>query len=208
MPLVLSPATAAALDEAVAILRSDRVVAFPTDTLYALAAAADSDVAVRRVFALKGRDPDKPLPLLVDSLAMAERVAIVDDQSRRLIEAFWPGALTLVLPVRAGFRSLALAGGDTVALRAPDLPLALRLIGALGQPVTGTSANRSGGSDPDSAEAVISQLGDDVDLVLDGGRCPGGVASTIIELVGGELRIVRAGGLAEDRVRAALAATS
>jgi L-threonylcarbamoyladenylate synthase len=107
-----------------------------------------------------------------------------------------------VLP---GFRSLALARGSTVALRAPAQTLALALIGGLGGPVTGTSANRSGGDDPDSADEVVRQLDEEIDFLVDGGPCPVGVPSTIVDLTQDELRIVRSGGLAEDRIRAALA---
>src|SRR3972149_96326 len=137
-----------AIEKAVSVLRSGGVIALPTDTLYALAAAARDAEAVRRVFAIKGREGAKPLPLFVSDLAMAERGAVFLPTAHRLAERFWPGPLTIALPRQPAFESEALAGGDTVALRAPDHEAALAVIAALATPVTATSANRSGGRDP------------------------------------------------------------
>ena len=156
-------------------LQRGGVIAMPTDTLYALASDARDAEAVARVYAIKGREDGKPLPLFVADVAMAERYAVVSEMARSLAERFWPGALTLVLRKRDDFESAALAGGETVALRVPDHPMARAVIEALDGPVTATSANRSGGLDPVAAEDVRSQLGDEVDIVIDAGACPVGV---------------------------------
>lgn len=195
------PAIADAIDQTVAVLRRGGVVAFPTDTLYALGADAGADAAVARVYAVKGREGGRPLPLFVDGLETAERVALLNDAARRLAARFWPGALTLVLPRRPPFHSLALAGGDTVALRVPDHAIALAVVRGLGRPVTGTSANRSGGKDPLTAADVEEQIGGEIDFLLDGGPCDLGSPSSIVECVGAAARILRAGAIDEDAIK-------
>jgi L-threonylcarbamoyladenylate synthase len=196
---------AASVDAAVAVLQSAGVIALPTDTLYALVADAGQDEAVQRVFAIKGRDAVKALPLFVDGLEMALQIADLNDQARRLAAAFWPGALTIVANKRPDFASVALGGGETIALRAPDSELALDVARRLGRPVTGTSANRSGGPDPDTADEVRRQLGGRIDLIVDGGACRLGVSSTVVDCTGGELRVLREGAVTPQQVREALA---
>src|SRR3989304_4691533 len=137
-----------AIEKAVSVLRSGGVIALPTDTLYALAAAARAPGAGPRVFAIKGREGPKPLPLFVSDLAMAERVAVFSPTAHRLAERFWPGPLTIALPRQPPLASVALAGRDTVALRAPDHATALAVIAALATPVTATRAHRSRGRHP------------------------------------------------------------
>jgi len=187
----------AALDveKAVSVLREGGVIALPTDTLYALAASALDAGAVERVYAIKGREGGKPLPLFVSGLEMAERYARLNAMARALAERFWPGALTLVLAKRDGFESEALAGGDTVALRAPADETALAVLHGLDAPITATSANRSGGPDPVSADDVRAQLGDAVDMVLDAGPCVVGVSSTIVDCTRPEPVILRRGAI-------------
>ena len=191
---------AAAVDE----LRSGGLVALPTDTLYALAAVATDPAAVARIFEIKGREGAKPLPLFVSGVAMAERVGVFDQRARQLAAQFWPGALTIVVAKQPQFESDALAGGDTIALRAPDHETALAVLRALDRPITGTSANLSGGPDPDTAAEVQRQLGDKVDLIVDAGPCRVGVSSTIVDCTTGELKILRLGAISEDEVRAVL----
>jgi L-threonylcarbamoyladenylate synthase len=173
--------------------------------LYALVAAAHDDAAVRRVFAIKGRDLDKPLPLFVGSGESAERAGVLTEAARVLAARFWPGALTIVVPKRPGFASLALAGGDTVALRIPDHPIARAVLRDLSEPVTATSANLSGGPDPDTADEVRRQIGGDLDLIVDGGACPVGLSSTIVDCTGQEVAILRHGAIDEATIRVALA---
>ena len=197
----------AALDQvgrAVGVLRNGGVIAMSTDTLYALTAAADGASAVRRVFQIKGRQEGRPLPLFVGSLEMAARIGELNDTASRLASRFWPGQLTIVVPKRQDYESEALAGSLTVGLRLPDHEIARAVIEALDAPVTGTSANLSGGPDPVTAEEVRSQLGDLIDLILDGGPCEHGVGSTIVGCSGEEPVILRQGAISRDDIFAAL----
>ena len=196
------------LDAAVALLRAGGVAALPTDTLYALAANARDEDAVGRVFDIKGREAGKPLPLFVTDVVMAERIAFLDGTAaRRLAHRFWPGALTLVLRRRPEFQSAALTGDETVALRVPDHHLARETVRLLGEPITATSANRSGGRDPDTATEVRRQLGDAIDLIVDGDVCPVGVSSTIVDCTGDTARIRRQGAIPAAAISEALGDT-
>jgi len=190
--------------EAVAVLKNGGVIAMPTDTLYALTAAADDASAVRRVFAIKGREQGRPLPLFVSGVEMARRIAALGASAHKLASRFWPGQLTIVVSKREDYVSEALAGSETVGLRVPDNEVARAVVEALDAPVTGTSANLSGGPDPVSADEVRRQLGDRVDLILDAGPCPHGVASTIVDCTGTEPVILRQGAISAAQILAAL----
>ena len=195
----------AVLEEAARCLEDGGLVAFPTDTLYGLAAVAAQERAVERLFEAKERLRDRPLPILITSAADVNGVAVdVSPAARRLMEAFWPGGLTLVLRRHPAFRSLALAGGDTVAVRVPAHPVALELLRRVGEPLTGTSANLSGFRGPRTAEEVRRQLGDRVDLIVDGGPCPGGVESTVVDCTVDPPRVLREGAVPAERVAAVL----
>jgi len=179
---MISAADPYALQAALHVLREGGLVCFPTDTVYGIGAAAGDDAAVRRLFAVKGRPPDKPLPLLLAEAGDATRVAELTPLGKTLASRFWPGALTIVMRKSPSYRSLALAGGDTVALRVPDHELARRMVRDLGGPVTGTSANRAGARAPVSAAEVAFQLGEMVDLIVDGGRVRDRAESTVIDI--------------------------
>jgi L-threonylcarbamoyladenylate synthase len=196
------------IEKAVATLMDGGVIAFPTDTLYALGADARQAAAVDRVFAIKGREAGKALPLFVSGLEMAHEIAEVTPLARRLAIRYWPGALTLVLRKRTGFQSGALAGGTTVALRVPRHDLALDIITKLGRPVTATSANLSGGPDPVDAQTVLSQIGGRIDLVLDGGRCAVGVSSTVVDCTGDAAVVLRRGAISDEEIERAAAEPS
>lgn len=192
---------------AAALLRAGGVVAFPTETVYGLGADATDARAVARVFAIKGRPRFNPLIVHLAEPGDAGAHAPVDRRARALMERFWPGGLTIVLPRRAAcpVAPLALAGLDTVALRCPAHPLARELLARCGRPVAAPSANRSGRLSPTAASHVRSELGDAVDLVLDGGPCPIGVESTVVDLTG-EPTLLRPGALAPAALGIALAA--
>ena len=189
---------------AVAVLRAGGLVAYPTDTVYGLAADPTNDQAVTRLFEAKKRLPDQSTPLLIASPHdLAKVAAEVPEVAERLIVTFWPGALTIVLRKAQSFHSRAVAG-ETVGLRVPDHPVPRELVRLLGGPITGTSANVAGGPEPLTAEDVRSQLGDAVDLVIDGGRCPGNTPSTVVDCTVSPPRIVREGAITRgELVRAA-----
>jgi L-threonylcarbamoyladenylate synthase len=184
-------------------LRSGGLVAFPTDTLYGLGAAVTSDEGVGRLFEAKRRPLDLPLPILLSGAADVVRVAQdMPDLAIKLAFHFWPGPLTLVLRRNPRFRSVALAGRDDLAVRVPDHPAPRSLMEALGEPITGTSANISGGPPPTTAQEVADQLGESVDIIIDGGRTPIGLESTVIDLVGETPRLLREGAITRAQIEA------
>ncbi|MGH6760425.1 MAG: L-threonylcarbamoyladenylate synthase [Phyllobacterium sp.] len=189
-----------ALSRAAEVLAAGQLVAIPTETVYGLAADATNGEAVARIFEAKGRPRFNPLICHVSSFEMAGRLAIFDPLSRKLADAFWPGPLTLVLPLREGSRihPLVAAGLDTVALRMPR-GIAARIIARLDRPLAAPSANSSGKISATSAAAVQDDLGSKIPLILDAGPCPVGLESTIVKVTGGEISLLRPGGLsAED----------
>ncbi|MGB2695780.1 MAG: L-threonylcarbamoyladenylate synthase [Dehalococcoidia bacterium] len=187
------------IERAAEVLRRGGLVAYPTDTVYGLAALPADDEAVRRLFAAKQRPIDKATPLLIASEEDVRLVAgAVSPTARRLMAAFWPGALTIILAAAQRYHSLAV--GETVALRVPDHPVPRELCRLLGGPITGTSANTSGGPDPLTADDVRTQLGEAVDLVIDGGRCAGGRPSTVVVCTQEPPRIVREGAISREQI--------
>jgi L-threonylcarbamoyladenylate synthase len=189
-PAAPSPA---ALEQAAAELRADGLVAFPTETFYGLGAAALRPAAVRRVFAVKGRPEGKPLLVLVDSIAMAERLAAtISPAARALMARHWPGALTLVLPARPEVPIEVTAGSGTIGVRLSAHPVARALVSTLRAPITAPSANLAEHAPPTTAAGVVAYFGDAV-LVLDGGPTPGGEPSTVLDVTVEPPRLIRAG---------------
>lgn len=190
--------------EAAALLRAGRVCAFPTETVYGLGADATNSDAVLSIYETKGRPRFNPLIVHCADLAMAEKVAVFSLLARKLAR-FWPGPLTLVLPVRpdASLSDLVTAGLETVGVRIPDHPLALELIAAVGRPLAAPSANPSGRLSPTTAEQVRRGFAGRVP-VLDGGPCRAGVESTILAVDGDEVVQLRAGALAREAVADAI----
>jgi len=175
------------IERAAQLLRAGELVAFPTDTVYGIGCRTGDPAALARIFSAKRRDPDKAVPWLVASLGDVAAAGFrVDDRATRLAERFWPGALTLVLPAREG--------GGTQAFRVPQHDVALALLAATG-PLATSSANRSG--EPEALEAddvaIAFADADEPSAILDGGRVPGGVASTVLDLGGSAPRLVREG---------------
>lgn len=190
--------------QAVDILRQGGVVAYPTDTLYGLGANAFNEAAVERVFEIKGRPHGMPLPLLLaDADALVQVASEAPPLARVLAERFWPGALTLVIPRSPRVPELVSGRGWKVGVRVPDHPVPRELARRLGAPITGTSANKSGGPDPRTAEDVRKQLGETVDLVIEDGGLPAGQPSTVLDLTGPSPRIVRAGAITKEALEAA-----
>lgn len=199
-------ATDAGIARAAGLLREGRLVAFPTETVYGLGGDARRDETVARIFDAKGRPRFNPLIVHVPDLAAAEAVAVFDDRARDLARAFWPGPLTLVLPLRdgAGLSPLVTAGLPTVAVRVPAHPLARALLAAFGGPVAAPSANPSGRVSPTRAGHVLAGLSGRIAAVLDGGPCEVGLESTILGLDGAAPRLLRPGGLPVEALEAAL----
>jgi L-threonylcarbamoyladenylate synthase len=194
---------------AAAILRAGGLVAMPTETVYGLAGDARSDLAVARIFEAKGRPRFNPLIVHLADLEAARRIARFDARAERLAAAFWPGPLTLVLPLRpeAGLSPLVTAGLDSVALRMPAHPVAQALIRAFGGPLAAPSANASGRVSPTRAGHVIESLGDRVEAVIDAGACAVGVESTILGLFDATPRLLRPGGIPIEVLTEALGET-
>jgi L-threonylcarbamoyladenylate synthase len=193
------------IDRAVEILRRGGVIALPTETVYGLAANAEDELAVRRVFAIKGRPATHPLIVhLPRAESLPDWAQAIPSEAWTLASAFWPGPLTLVLRRTARATDAVTGGQDTVALRVPQHPMALAVLSALGGGLAAPSANRFGRVSPTTADHVREDLGDDVDLLLDGGPCTVGVESTIVDLSSGEPAILRPGGLAAEEVERVL----
>ncbi|MEB3102531.1 L-threonylcarbamoyladenylate synthase [Ferviditalea candida] len=192
-----------AILEAAEYLRSGRLVAFPTETVYGLGANALSTEAVEKIFQAKGRPSDNPLIVhIADPGQLDDLVLEYDAPVKQLIEAFWPGPLTLVLPVRPGAVSPRVTAGlSTIAVRMPDHPLALHLIRAAGCPVAAPSANRSGKPSPTAAEHVRNDLDGRIDGILDGGHSGVGLESTVVEWADGKVWILRPGGITPEDIR-------
>lgn len=188
------------IEEGAALLRSGRLVAFPTETVYGLGANGLDGRAVARIFSAKGRPSDNPLILHFSAPREVEGTARLSPRARRLMELFWPGPLTLVLPAREGIPPEVTAGLSTVAVRMPSHPVALALLSRTGFPVAAPSANSSGRPSPTDAASVASDLGDRVDLILDGGSSSVGVESTVLDLTGPEMVLLRPGGCPVEEI--------
>ena len=201
---VCLPATAANIAAAAACLRQGGVVGFPTETVYGLGAAATDVAAVRRVFAIKGRPVEHPLIVHLASRDwLADWARTIPDSAVLLAERFWPGPLTLVLPRQPHVLDAVTGGQASVALRVPSHPVALALLEAAGALVA-PSANRFGRISPTTAEHVQEELGDAIDMLLDGGPCEIGVESTVISLLGDAPALLRPGGIAVAQLEAVL----
>lgn len=198
--------TAAAVEQAVAVLRKGGVVVFPAERLYGLAADARNREAIARVFALKGRKADQPLPVIIGESEQAGEWVEISGAARRLIEIFWPGPLTLVLPVKKELPREVTAGLGFLGIRVPGNFLARELLRAFGGPLTATSANPSGDEEGRTAESAVSRLAGPVDLVLDAGTLPGPPGSTVVKMINRKYEILRPGIIPADEIMRAMVA--
>ena len=193
------------VEEAARLLAGGALVAFPTDTVYGVGCDPWSAEAIARLYAAKERPLHMAIPVLVASPEDVAQVAEAPaGEADRLLRRFWPGALTVVLRRRAGVPDLLTAGGGTVAVRMPDHPLALRLIAAAGGALAVTSANRSGRPSPETAAEVLADLAGRIALLIDGGRAPLGVPSSIVDLTTHPPRLLREGHLSLATLRETL----
>ncbi|MGN6361613.1 MAG: L-threonylcarbamoyladenylate synthase [Thermomicrobiales bacterium] len=195
-----------ALQQAAEILTRGGLVVFPTDTVYGVAARLDRPAALARLYEAKGRPSEKAIPVLVSGAEQLARLTRdLPPGAAAFAARFWPGALTIVLPRSDTVPDLVTAGGDTVGLRMPDHPFALDLIARCGGALAVTSANRSGEPSLAEASAVAAAIGAGVDLIVDGGRAPGGQSSTVVALTSAGPRVLREGPISAEALRAAWA---
>jgi L-threonylcarbamoyladenylate synthase len=199
------PADSDSIRRAAEILRGGGLVAFPTETVYGLGADAQNEAAVRAMFAAKGRPPDHPVIVHLPDVALIEKHAIdISPAARQLAAAFWPGPMTLVVRRGPEISNLVTGGLDTVGLRVPSHPVAQALLREFGGLIAAPSANRFGRVSCTTAEHVSQELGERVDLILDGGECLVGLESTIIDVSGPQPAILRPGAVTAEQVSAVL----
>jgi len=189
------------VERAIRILKNGGIVAFPTDTIYGLGANAFNEDAVLRIYEAKIRPRNFALTLLLADTSQIKLVAEnIPKMAWKLAEKFMPGALTIVLNKSMAVSNMITGEGNTVAVRIPNHPVPIALVKGLGAPITGTSANISGGNNPLTAEDVFKQLRYRVDMIIDGGRCPIGVSSTVLDLTTNPPKIIREGAISRDQI--------
>jgi len=199
---VITPTQKKQIERAVFALKKDGVVAYPTDTVYGLGAAMNNLKAVERIFEVKGRPKGMALPLLVADRDQIKQIAVnIPEIAWRLVDKFMPGGLTVILQKADTVADVITGGGKTIGVRIPNHPIPIALIKGLGQPIVGTSANLSGQPSALTAEEVRKQIGDRVDIIIDGGRSPGGVESTVVNLSGVKPVILRLGAIKPEEIK-------
>ncbi len=203
---VLSADDPSSIEIAAGVLGDGGLVAFPTDTVYGLGAHAFVPQAVQRIFEVKGRAAEKAIPILLADPGDLPLVAeSVSPAAQKLVERFWPGGLTIVLPKSPDVPNVVTSGGSTIAVRVPNHPAALALIRRAGAPLAVTSANRSGRASPKTAEEVRADLEGLIEVILDGGRVPGGRESTVLDLTRPQPTVLRRGAIGVAELEQCLA---
>ena len=189
------------IEKGITFLMNGGIIAYPTDTVYGLGACFDNVNAVKRIYDVKSRSMSMPLPLLLADVSWIERLTIsISDTACKLIEEFLPGGLTLVMKKAASVPNIISGGKDTIALRIPDHLVTISLISGVGRPLTGTSANLNGKPSALTADEVDNQLGDEIDYILDTGKCPGGIESTILDVTGEIPVLLREGAISRVEI--------
>lgn len=201
--MLLLNATSKNIKKASVVIKNGGLVVYPTDTVYGVGCNPFDVSAVQKLFSVKG-ERKKPLPLLAHSIEDVERVALLSTYARQISEAFWPGPLTLVLPKKEVLPNVVTCNLKTVGVRIPGHNVAAQLIRLSNGLITGTSANKSGKPPPTTAHEAAGQLGEYVDVLLDGGAVPLGTPSTIVDLTSSEPRILRKGKISLDEVKGAV----
>ena len=195
-----------AVAAAAAVLREGGVIAYPTETFYALGADSLNEEAIARIFRIKGRTFNNPIALIGSG---RNDLSLISDEvpvsANPLIEAFWPGPLTLIFKASQRIPTRLTAGTGKIGIRIPGLPLAQELAAALGRPITATSANRTGSRECVTAAEVLEQIGTDLDAIIDGGKTPGGLGSTMLDVTAIPPAVLRQGAIAKDRILQVLA---
>lgn len=187
--------------EAIAVLRADGIVALPTDTVYGIAVRLETPGGIERLFHVKQRPPDRAIALLIGSVEQARQIGVLTSSAEVLASAFWPGGLTVVIARRDGttLPDTLTGGAATIGLRVPDHPAPRALAAAVG-PLPTTSANRSGLPEARNAGEIAAQLGDAIELIVDGGIAHGGPASTVVDCTGPTARVLRVGAIPVQRI--------
>jgi L-threonylcarbamoyladenylate synthase len=193
--IVLDQAAPRAIEWTAERIADGGVVAIPTDTVYGIAASLAHADAIERIYEIKGRQDDQPLPVLVSSIESLSHLVQLDDTLIPLLDAFWPGPLTVVLPAATRLPDRVRGPGDTIGVRLPNHYIAIEVIEKSGGALACTSANRSGAPPALNAGEVAASIGADLDLILDGGIAPRGVASTVVAIDGLTLRFLREGAI-------------
>jgi L-threonylcarbamoyladenylate synthase len=205
----LAEKNSAAIRDALTALAAGEAIVYPTETFYALGVDALSTDALERLFAIKGREPGKPVALIAADSAMAFAVAReIPAQARALAEAFWPGPLSLILPAREGIPAALIGADGGVGVRVSSHPIARALAAGLQRPLTATSANLAGESPAVEPESARRAFGDKVKVFVEGGRLAGGAPSTMVSVTRTGIRVLRAGAVSERQLAAALRASA
>ncbi|MBQ6756976.1 MAG: threonylcarbamoyl-AMP synthase [Oscillospiraceae bacterium] len=188
------------------IIRAGGLIAAPTETVYGLCADATNEAAIKKIFTAKGRDERKPISVFVRDMRGAEALCRdIPKAAYKIAEKYFPGPVTLVLRKRDTVSDALTAGGETVGVRCPDNAAVLELLRLTNVPLTGTSANLSGEPSAESAEEALKAFDGRIEAVIDGGRCGGGVPSTVIDLTGEGIKILRAGAVSKEEIEAVIA---
>ncbi|HIE17164.1 MAG TPA: threonylcarbamoyl-AMP synthase [Dehalococcoidia bacterium] len=200
----LSKQLALQVRKSVEVLNRGGIIAYPTDTVYGLGCNAFDTTAVEKIYRVKQRPFNQPLPILLADIAqLSSLVSSVTGVARFLMKRFWPGGLTLVLPKATSVPQIVTAGSDKVAIRIPSHTVPIAIIQQLGAAIIGTSANISEKPSPVTAEGVKQQLGSQVDLIIDAGKCPGGRESTVVDITSGTPVILREGIIPAEAIKKA-----
>ncbi len=186
------------------IIREGGLVAFPTETVYGLGADGLDEIACRKIFEVKERPAEKALSLHVADFETIEKIAEVDRRAEKLFKKFFPGALTVILPKKNIVPDFVTGGLKSVGIRFPDNETALAVIKSAGKPVAASSANISGKMPPKNAEEVFRNIGGKIPIIIDGGECKFGESSTVVDMSGGEIKILRRGTITEEEIFSAL----
>jgi len=187
------------------LLQKGGVIAYPTETVYGIGCSAFNAEAVNRIYRLKNRDPSKALILIAaDIIQISELVETIPEQAEKLIESFWPGPLTLVFKASSRLQEFAFRKSKTIAVRIPDCAICLALLKSCGFPLVSTSANLSGEPEATTAKEVADTFGDQLDMIIDGGRTPSRAPSTVVDITRTPVRIIREGAISALEINAVL----
>ncbi|MPZ76944.1 MAG: threonylcarbamoyl-AMP synthase [Deltaproteobacteria bacterium] len=193
------------LFQAIAAIKRGEVIVFPTETLYGLGADALNDTAVEKVFQLKGRDPHNPIPILIADQVMLHRlVAEISPAAQMLMQTFWPGALTIVLPAQADLPKPLLNSTGGIGVRVSSQPIANQLVKDLRRPLTATSANPSGQPAASTLQQAKSYFTEGIEIFIDGGKLPSKIGSTVVEIIEDKIKIIREGEISALKLRHAM----